>query len=161
MKFNCDLEKMMEHFSVKGAFLSVKAGEKTNTMTISWGFVGFMWGKPVFIAVVRPQRYTYSLINQSGDYTVSVPYEVLEEELTICGTQSGADIDKSKVVSFLPGKSVSSPVVAGCQLYYECKKLHVQQLDGSLLPDEISKQFYENDYHYMYFGEIVECYKEY
>ena len=40
----------------KGALLTVKSGEKVNAMTIGWGSIGFMWGKPVFMAMVRPSR---------------------------------------------------------------------------------------------------------
>ena len=32
--------------------------DKFNTMTISWGGAGIMWGKPVAFTFIRPQRYT-------------------------------------------------------------------------------------------------------
>ena len=36
-----------------------------NSMTISWGYMGVMFNKPVFLTVVRPQRYTKEFLNKS------------------------------------------------------------------------------------------------
>ena len=160
LDFTLDMAKGMRELSSRGAFLTVKGDGGVNTMTISWGFVGFMWNKPQFITVVRPQRYTKEILDSNADsFTVSVPYDgKLKEALDICGTKSGRDIDKSQVVEFIPSKSTASPVVAGCDLYYECRINTAQPMDGSLLPEGIAKTFYEDDFHHFYIGEIVECY---
>ena len=41
-------------------WMLVTAGnrESCNTMTASWGLIGFIWGRPVAQFVIRPQRYT-------------------------------------------------------------------------------------------------------
>ncbi|MCL2016497.1 MAG: flavin reductase [Defluviitaleaceae bacterium] len=158
--FTFSLEKGMQNLSSTGGFLTVKNTENTvNTMTISWGFVGFMWTKPHFITVVRPQRYTKDVLDVSADsFTISIPFDgKLKEELSICGTKSGRDIAKNEIVTFIDAKTVASPIIQGCDLYYECKINLTQQLEGSLMPPFV-RQFYEKDFHYLYFGEIVECY---
>ena len=154
------LEKGMRELSSKGAFLTVKGKDGVNTMTVSWGFVWYMWQKPHFITVVRPQRYTKTILDSGADsFTISIPFDgQLKDALKECGTKSGRDIDKSAVVKFVPARNVASPVVADCGLYYECKIDTVQQLDGQLIMPEIVQKFYDDDFHYMYFGEIVECY---
>ena len=65
-------EKILEQLP-KGAFLTVKNGEKMNVMTIGWGNIGFIWGKPIFTALVRYSRYTYELLENSGEFAVCVP----------------------------------------------------------------------------------------
>lgn len=45
--------------------------DKFNTMTISWGGAGIMWGKPVAFTFIRPQRYTFEFIENNGYYTMS------------------------------------------------------------------------------------------
>ena len=60
------------HLADGGVFLNV-GGETPNTMTIGWASVGYLWKKPVFIALVRRQRYTYNLLERAGEFTVSVP----------------------------------------------------------------------------------------
>ncbi len=57
----------------KGAFMSVKVGNELNTMTIGWGSIGFIWGKPIFTALVRYSRHTYELVEQTDEFTISFP----------------------------------------------------------------------------------------
>jgi flavin reductase (DIM6/NTAB) family NADH-FMN oxidoreductase RutF len=162
MKFYNNLEKVLDHFEQrKGGFLTVKHGARVNTMTISWGFVGFLWASPYFITVVRPQRYTRELIDGAADFTVSVPLDKsggMERELSVCGTKSGRDIDKGSVVNFTPARSVGSPVVAGCDMYYECVIRYRDDMKAELMPRDILEKLYKGDLHRMYYGEIVDCY---
>lgn len=159
MPFNDYLGTAMQHLSNKGAFLTVSDGKITNTMTIAWGYIGFMWAKPCFTTLVRPQRYTFEALKKANSFTVSVPFGTMLEELEICGTKSGRDIDKSKVVSFSPSIAVESPIVAGCDAYYECKIIYRDALKAELMPAEVTKQMYTDDFHHLYYGEIVASYK--
>jgi flavin reductase (DIM6/NTAB) family NADH-FMN oxidoreductase RutF len=159
VKFHDNLDVMMEHLTKNGAFLTVKdSNGNVNTMTISWGFSGVVWSKPHFIALVRPQRFTREILKTADSFTISVPFGSLKKELGICGTESGKDIDKSKVVTFLDAKSVASPVVAGCNFYYECKINYVDSLHGEKIPQSINKMHYNQDWHDFFIGEIVETY---
>ncbi|ATW27089.1 flavin reductase family protein [Candidatus Formimonas warabiya] len=158
------LEKALEHLPKQGAFLTVKDQDRINTMTIGWGSVGFMWQKPVFMALVRKSRYTYQLIDHADSFTVSIPYEKeMKKALTICGTISGRDRDKCKEagISFIPSIAVGSPVIADCRQYYECKIVYKQEMNPEMLMPQIQKAMYaDNDYHTLYFGEIVACYEK-
>ena len=90
MDFNEKLNLSMEYLHKQGAFLTAKVDDKVNTMTISWGSVGFMWGKPVFMALIRPQRYTNEFIEKSNSFTVSIPFSSdLKQALGVCGSKSG------------------------------------------------------------------------
>ena len=160
VEYNENLEKNMEILS-KGAFLTTKTGNKVNSMTIAWGSIGFIWGKPVFMVMVRPQRYTYEFIQTAKDYTISIPYsDEMKKALTICGTKSGRDIDKEKEanIKFVPAKLTETPVVDNCNMYYECKITYVDRIHKDSFPEELKKNYPKDDYHYIYYGEIVECY---
>jgi len=160
MKFYENLDEVMKHLTDKGAFLTVKAADgAVNTMTISWGFIGYMWYKPQFIVVVRPQRHTKTLLDSAVDFTVSVPFGVLVDELKICGTKSGRDINKAEAVNFISAKMTDSPIVDGCAAYYECKINYKDRFDKAFLPKEIIEKVYNAaDYHEVFMGEIVESY---
>ena len=160
MNFYDKLDQAMASFSQhKGGFLTVKdAQSRVNTMTISWGFAGVMWGVPHFITLVRPVRYTWELLKTADSFTVSFPFEGMDEALRICSVESGRDIDKSKVVTFQDAKSVASPVVAGCDFYYECKINYVDAMHGDKVPEAYQKHYPEKDWHDFIFGEIVEIY---
>jgi len=68
----------------KGAFLTVASDERINTMTIGWGSLGHLWGKPIFMIMVRKSRYTYQLIEKSNEFTVTLPEDNdLKKELNL------------------------------------------------------------------------------
>lgn len=162
MKFYENLEDAMKHLTTRGAFLTVKDDTGVNTMTIAWGYIGYSWNKPFFVAMVRPQRYTFKFLKTAKDYTISIPFsDDMKEALTICGTKSGKDIDKEKEanIKFIPSKNVSSPVVDNCNIYYECKITYVDRLNKDNFPEDLKKNYPMDDYHFMYYGEIIDCYK--
>ncbi|MDR2650381.1 MAG: flavin reductase family protein [Clostridiales bacterium] len=159
MEITENIAKGMSYLTEKGAFLSSKGKNKVNTMTISWGFIGVIWGNPYFITAVRPTRHTKTLLDEGGSFTVSIPWGCLTNELNICGTESGRDIDKSKVVTFARSKQVDAPIVAGCQTYIECVIKYSDPLDHAKMPENIVRGMYSDDYHTLYFGEIAAIYE--
>lgn len=160
--FTMSAEKGIQHLKKNGAFLTVKCKDKVNVMTIGWGNVGFEWRRPIFTILVRKSRYTHELIEKSGEFTVSIPFDdKLKHELTVCGTKSGRDADKIKEcgLKLSKGASVSTPVVGGCNLYYECKIVYKHDMDAENLDSGVIKDCYgDNDYHTIYYGEIVNVY---
>lgn len=164
MKFYEELGPAMEHLSSRGAFLTVKGSNGTvNTMTISWGYVGFSWQKPFFVAMVRPSRYTRELIETAESYTVSIPYhENMAKALGICGSTSGRNSNKEEAagIRFVPAKLVDTPVVDDCDLYFECALTYIDTVHTQKLPNGLREAHYSDDHHDLYYGEIVETYKK-
>ena len=153
---------LADRLSHGGAFLNV-AGETPNTMTIGWATIGVIWGKPILMVAVRPQRHTYGLINAAGEYTVSVPTaRPLRKELAFAGTASGRDGNKFEGhgLTAAAAQKVGAPIVAECGLHFECRTLLTQDMTGERMDDEIIRLDYPaRDFHTMYFGEIVACYR--
>ncbi|TVP95294.1 MAG: flavin reductase family protein [Acholeplasmatales bacterium] len=147
----------------KGVFLTVQGETQTNTMTIAWGHIGVIWGKPTFIAYVRYSRHTYALLREAKDFTINVPTtDLLQEALKIAGTQSGRDIDKfaTAKLTLLPAKQVKTPIIAECGLHYECRILYTQTQEPALIPEALKARYYpQPDTHIMFFGEIVDVYR--
>ncbi len=156
-------DQVLEQMSGKGAFLTV-GKDKPNTMTIGWGSVSVYWGMPVFIAPVRHSRYSFELLEQGSEFTVSVPFDgKLDNALAICGSKSGRDTDKYQLagLSLNQSKEVSVPVIDGCDYYYECKLLCSCDLEPEKLPQSICQRFYPGgDTHRLYFGQILAAYKK-
>ncbi|NLB53543.1 MAG: flavin reductase family protein [Syntrophomonadaceae bacterium] len=146
----------------RGSFLTVKAGEKTNTMTIGWGLIGYIWAMPVLMVAVRRSRYTCELMEQTDNFTVSFPHQGdLKGSLAEAGKKSGRDIDKFKELPLtaLPGTVTESPAIAECRLVYECQTVYKHQMDPQMLSEDIQASCYsDNDYHILYFGKIVASY---
>ena len=145
----------------KGAFLTTTVNGVTNTMTIAWGNLGFMWGKPVFTAMVRPSRFTYQCLEQSGEFTVSIPLKDMSKALGICGSQSGRDGNKLAAANLTttPGKKISTPVITDCGLHYECKVVYKQEMIPEQLTTDLQEKWYgQGNYHTLFFGEILATY---
>lgn len=154
-----NMEKILENFTTTGGFLTSTANNKTSCMTISWGTTGLFWYKPCFIVGVRPQRYTKTILDVSDSFTVSIPINKMKDELKICGTKSGLDFDKSTVVKYIDSKSVSSKIVDGCDVYFECLIKNKFKFDNDTIPNDVKNRVYPSeDYHILYYGEIISKY---
>lgn len=162
LEFTESLDKSIKHIRKQGAFLTAKSNGKINTMTIGWGSLGLAWGKPIFTIFVRKSRYTHNFIEKSGEFTVSIPInDKFKRELYFCGTKSGRDYDKIKECSLklIPGEVISTPVIEGCGIYFECKTLYKEHMNADFLNKKINDQSYSNeDYHTIYHGKILNCY---
>lgn len=150
-----------EHLAGNGVFLTV-GGEKPNTMTIGWASIGYMWRKPVFTVLVRPQRHTFEMIQKAGCFTVSVPTRnALKKELAFAGTKSGRDYDKfdGHGLTAVPALEVDAPIVGECGLHFECRTLLTQDMTPDRMDPELVNGIYApKDFHTMFFGEILRCY---
>jgi len=144
-----------------GAFLTVRAGDRLNTMTIGWATIGFCWRKPVFMVAVRDSRHTFTIIEDAKDYTVSVPAGKMKEEIMYCGTKSGRDGDKFEACGLktVPGQNVASPVIDVSGIHIECRIVFKSAMDPAHLSADYASLYPEKDYHTLYFGEIVACYE--
>ena len=161
--WNAHTEQALEIIP-KGAFLTVQHEEKRNTMTIGWGSFGFAWGKPIFTVMVRPSRYTYDLIEKSGEFTVSLPTtEAMKQALVLCGTKSGRDINKFDAagITTIPGQNISTPIINCTGIHYECKIVYKQPMSPDSLDAKLQSACYPaSDYHTLYYGEILAVYQK-
>lgn len=156
------LPQMIEQLP-QGAFLTSAPEGRLNTMTIGWGNVGIIWSIPVFSVAVRYSRHTYSLLEDSDQFTVSVPLgQDMRDALMFCGTKSGRDYDKFKECNLIvqPGQVLKTPVIGQCKLHYECSIVYKQAMEPGLLQSELRNRFYSDnhDYHVLYYGKIVAAY---
>lgn len=162
--FTLNIDEVMSNLTRQGAFLTVKNNNMINTMTIGWANIGFEWGKPIFTIFVRKSRYTHVLLENIDEFTVSIPLNnEMKNKLIYCGTKSGRDVNKIDEckLNLVSAKSISTPIIDGCQIYYECKIVYRQDMEPSSLADNIKKSNYpDNDFHTLYYGEVVNTYKK-
>jgi flavin reductase (DIM6/NTAB) family NADH-FMN oxidoreductase RutF len=145
--------------------LLVSAGRSgtPNVMTIGWGSIGVMWGRPVFTVMVRPSRHTYKLLEEVAEFTVNVPPAGLAAATQYCGTVSGADRDKFREMSLEPIRSreVTPPIIRQCVVHYECRVVHRCDMAAEALVPVLHEEFYPGgNFHRYYFGEIVAAYAD-
>lgn len=126
-----------------------------NTMTVSWGGVGELWGKDVSFIFIRPQRYTLEFINKSEFYSVCFFSESKNKALKFCGAHSGRDFDKDKEANLTATFAEKAPFYEEANLVLICRKMAVQDIKPQgFLDSTIDKWYPDKDYHKMFVGAI-------
>lgn len=132
-----------------------------NSMTISWGYMGVMFNKPVFLTVVRPQRYTKEFLDKSEYFTVSFFNNEYKKTLAYLGSNSGRDVDKTSVDGVTAKFCDDTVMYEEASLVLVCRKLFtMDQSKAEFFDESIKKEIYPTgDFHTFYTGEIVKAYE--
>ena len=151
------MNEIFSLFNDKWALLSAGTKDKHNSMTISWGGMGTLWNKPVVTVYVRPNRHTYSFMNENDYFTVSFYPEEYRKALTLMGSKSGRDIDKDAASGLTVkdlGKAVS---YEEAEVTLLCKKIYFQDMNKENMLLDSAKDFYGDEApHRIFIGEVVE-----
>ena len=134
-----------------------------NMMTVAWGSIGCMWSKPFAQVVVRPQRHTFKFMERSDSFTLTAFPKKYRKDLETLGTISGRDGNKLAKTKLTLKKStlVSAPSYNEASLILECRKMYWQDMDpGGFLDSSIKDNYPAQDYHRIYFGEILAAFCE-
>ena len=103
--------------------------EKPNVFTVGWTGIVCTHPPKTYVSI-RPSRYSYELIKQSGEFVINLTTTQLLTATDKCGVHSGRDKDKFKLCSITPEKSetVSAPSVLESPLSLECKVFDIIKL---------------------------------
>ena len=139
---------VLDRMAHGGVFFTVqdKSG-RCNTMNIGWGSLSCYWNGPVFIAPIRHNRYTYELLQNADSFTVSVPLD---------------DGMKEALAHLTPldALSVNGKVIGQCALHIECRIALTLPMDPEAMDPAVRERWYgDGDFHTLYFGQVVACYR--
>lgn len=111
----------------------VSVGDKegnTNIITIAW--TGTICTNPAMLYIsVRPERHSYHMIRESGEFVVNLTTEALAKATDYCGVRSGKDVDKWKEMHLTKGAANElefAPIIQECPVNIECKVEEVKEL---------------------------------
>lgn len=99
-----------------------RPGEKPNIITLAW--VGTVNSDPPMVSIsVRPERYSYDIIRETGEFVINLTTESLVKATDYCGVRSGRDVDKYKEMGLTPceSKEISVPGIAESPVCMECR----------------------------------------
>lgn len=111
------------------ALITCGTMEKPNVMTAAW--TGIINTRPPKTYVsIRPERYSYGLIKETGEVVINLTTESLVRAADFCGVRSGKDINKFEKcgITPIPSTAVSAPTLAESPLSIECKVFQVMEL---------------------------------
>lgn len=150
-------DNVIKMISDDWALLTAGNEEGFNTMTVSWGGIGELWGKDVAFIFVRPQRYTKDFIEREQKMTLSFFGGERKKEMGLCGKVSGRDVDKFKETGLTPAFSDGTVYVKEAKTVLVLKTIaRTEMTPDSFLDGSIDESCYPNkDYHIVYIAEIV------
>ena len=111
-----------------------------NIITIAW--TGTICTNPPMTYIsVRPERHSYEMIKNSGEFVINLTTKQLTRATDFCGVRSGRDVDKFKEMNLtpLPSKMIDAVGIEESPVNIECKVKKIEKL-GS---------------HHMFLAEVV------
>lgn len=147
-------------------WMLVTAGTRDgyNTMTASWGGLGFIWNKPVAIIFVRDERYTHDFLESCDRVTLSFFGDGCREALQLCGSKSGRDMDKVAASGLVPVEMESGSVSFDqARMTLDCRKLFRSGMVPENFTDKATLDRWYNDnpggsFHTIYILDIEGVY---
>lgn len=101
----------------------------SNLITIAW--TGTVCSDPPMVSVsVRPERYSYHMIEETGEFVINLTTEQLAYATDFCGVKSGRDIDKWAELKLtqVSAECVNVPMVAESPVNIECRVVKKEKL---------------------------------
>ncbi len=103
---------------------------KTNIITVAW--TGTICTNPAMVYIsVRPERYSYQMFKESGEFVINLTTEKLVKATDYCGVKSGRDVDKWKEMNLHQVKAETleySPLILESPVNIECKVVEIKEL---------------------------------
>ncbi len=109
-------------YPIPAVMVSCGTQEKSNIITIAW--TGTVNSDPAMTYIsVRPERHSYNIIKETGEFVINITTEDLVFATDWCGVRSGAKYDKFKEMKLTKGKAlyVSCPTIEESPINVECK----------------------------------------
>lgn len=95
---------------------------RSNLFTVAW--TGTICSDPPMVSIsVRPERYSYHMIEEIGEFVINLTTEALARATDYCGVRSGRDVDKWKEMGLTQRKAghVQVPMVEESPVNIECR----------------------------------------
>jgi len=103
--------------------------ENSNIITIAW--TGIINTNPAMVYIsVKPERYSYEMIKNSGEFVINLTNEDLAFATDFAGVKSGKNIDKFKKLNLTKEKAnfVRVPMIKESPVSIECKVKEIKEL---------------------------------
>ena len=81
-------------YPISAVLVTTGTYENANVLTVAW--TGILNTNPAMVYIsVRPERYSYNIIKETGEFVVNLVNKDLTYACDYCGVKSGKDVDKS------------------------------------------------------------------
>lgn len=150
-------ENIFELIGDKWMLITAGKDDKINTMTASFGGFGVLFFKNVAHIYVRPERHTYSFLENNDTFSLCFFGEEYKNDLAYCGKVSGRDENKIEKCGFDVLTDNDTPYFKQAKITVICKKMYRQDIEKDCFTDEVAynRTYSSGGMHRMYIGEIL------
>ena len=165
-KFNVKEDFMENGFQwfQEAELLAAGTKEKSNAMTIGWGGIGTLWGRPALTVYVAEKRYTKEFMDKAEYFTVMAFDVEKSNVLNYMGTKSGRDGDKALALGLHTAYTANgTPYYTEANMVIECKLMYAAPFDPNGFRSDVPKNMYSHfpaGIHTMYIGEVINAWKK-
>ena len=102
---------------------------KSNIITVAWA--GTICTNPPMVSIsVRPSRYSYQILEETGEFVINLTNESLVKACDYCGVVSGRDVDKFAKTGLtpIPMEHVHAMGIDESPVNMECKITEKREL---------------------------------
>ena len=102
---------------------------KSNIITVAWA--GTVCTNPPMVSIsVRPSRYSYAILEETGEFVINLTNESLVKACDYCGVVSGRDVDKFKKTGLTPTpmEHISAMGIGESPVNMECRITEKREL---------------------------------
>ena len=117
-------------YPLPAVMVSVTDGKgNDNIITVAWA--GTVCTNPPMVSIsVRPERFSYQMMRDTGEFVINLTTEELAFATDYCGVKSGRDVDKFKETGLTREKAdiVKAPMIKESPVSIECKVKEIKEL---------------------------------
>ena len=116
-------------YPIPAVMVSCGTMEKSNIITVAW--TGILNTNPAMVYIsVRPERYSYKLIKEQGEFVINLTNKDLTRATDWCGCRTGNKFDKFKEMNLHKEKAnfVKCPMIKESPVSIECKVKEIKEL---------------------------------
>ena len=106
----------------------------SNIITLAWA--GTICTNPPMLSVsIRPERYSYKIIKETGEFVINLTTKELAYATDYCGVKSGKDVDKFEKMRLtkLASEKINAVAIAESPVNIECKVRQIMELGSHSL----------------------------
>ncbi len=161
LDFYANAEEILERMRHGGVLCTVVDGSgATNVITLGWGLLGpNYYTRPILVIAITPRRYSWRFIEEVPEFVIAVPDDSLQEAAALCGSKSGADMDKFDAAGLtrVPSLHVKAPSIVECPINIECR-VYAKVAPPHMLLTPTHRERPLGEQHTIYFGEVLGTY---
>ena len=116
-------------YPIPAVMVSCGNMEESNIITVAW--TGILNSDPAMLYIsVRPERHSYEIIKNSGEFVINLTTKDLVYATDWCGVKSGKNVDKFKEMNLTkePSNFIKCPCIKESPVSVECKVIDIKEL---------------------------------